>query len=127
MAEQNARTPSEKIVSELSPKPTANGEAAARPGPAAGKPAPKPKGRPAPPETKDGLREIVETVVFVVVLVLMLKSFVAEAFVIPTGSMAETLYGYQKMVNCPKCGLEFPVNCSQEVDPTQGPPTPVTG
>src|SRR5262249_10261098 len=65
----------------------------------------------------DSFREVVETVVFVVVLVLLLKSFVAEAFVIPTGSMAETLYGYQKMVKCPKCGSSFPVNCSQEVDP----------
>jgi signal peptidase I len=80
-----------------------------------------------PVEPKDGLREIVETVVFVVVLVLLLKSFVAEAFVIPTGSMAETLYGYQKMVTCPKCQFEFPVNCSNEVDPQHGPPTPVTG
>src|SRR5215831_7249975 len=80
----------------------------------------------APPmEPKDGLREIVETVVFVVVLVLLLKAFVAEAFVIPTGSMAETLYGYQKLVTCPKCGYDFPVNCSCEVDPQQGPPTPV--
>src|SRR5262245_55968586 len=48
-------------------------------------------------------REVVETVVFVVVLVLLLKSFAAEAFVIPTGSMAETLYGYQKEVTCPSC------------------------
>jgi signal peptidase I len=69
----------------------------------------------------------VETVVFVVVLVLLLKSFVAEAFVIPTGSMAETLYGYQKLVTCPKCKIEFPVNCSSEVDPQQGQPTPVVG
>ncbi|MFM7149790.1 MAG: hypothetical protein ACKO23_08100, partial [Gemmataceae bacterium] len=60
------------------------------------------------PSTMDNPREIIETVVFVVVLVLMLKSFVAEAFVIPTGSMAETLYGYQKMVTCPQCGVEFP-------------------
>jgi signal peptidase I len=65
-------------------------------------------------------REVIETVVFVVVLVLLLKSFVAEAFVIPTGSMATTLYGYQKIVDCPKCGYEFPVNCSQEVDPQDG-------
>jgi signal peptidase I len=74
-----------------------------------------------PPVTdvKDSFREVVETVVFVVVLVLLLKSFVAEAFVIPTGSMAETLYGYQKMVKCPKCGLEFPVNASREADPQQ--------
>jgi signal peptidase I len=72
-------------------------------------------------EHKDGAREIVETVVFVVVLVLLLKSFVAEAFVIPTGSMAETLLGYQKVVDCPKCRYTFPVNCSKEVDPQDGP------
>jgi signal peptidase I len=77
------------------------------------------------PEAKDGVREIIETVVFVVVLVLLLKSFVAEAFVIPTGSMAETLWGYQKIVKCPECGYEFPVNCSSEVDPQQGSPDPV--
>src|SRR2546426_7709977 len=71
-------------------------------------------------EPKDSLREVIETVVFVVVLMLLLKSFVAEAFVIPTGSMAETLYGYQKIIKCPKCGFEFPVNCSSEVDPQQG-------
>jgi len=65
-------------------------------------------------------REVIETVVFVVVLVLLLKSFVAEAFVIPTGSMATTLYGYQKDVECPKCHYKFPVNCSQEVDPQEG-------
>jgi signal peptidase I len=72
-------------------------------------------------------REVIETVVFVVVLVLLLKSFVAEAFVIPTGSMATTLYGYQKIVDCPKCHFVFPVNCSQEVDPQEGSrPTPTT-
>ena len=70
-------------------------------------------------ETKDSFRELVETIVFVVVLVLLLKSFVAEAFVIPTGSMAETLLGYQKYVTCPECKFEFPVNCSSEVDPQQ--------
>ncbi len=70
-------------------------------------------------EVKDNFRELVETVVFVVVLVLLLKSFVAEAFVIPTGSMAETLWGYQKLVPCPKCKYTFPVNCSSEVDPPE--------
>jgi signal peptidase I len=75
----------------------------------------------------DSIREIIETVVFVVVLVLMLRSFVAEAFVIPTGSMAETLYGYQKTVKCPDCGNTFEVNCSSEVDPSEGPAVPVIG
>jgi signal peptidase I len=68
-------------------------------------------------------REVAETVVFVVVLVLLLKAFVAQAFVIPTGSMAVTLYGYQMDVVCPKCGIEFPVNASYEVDPSDGGPT----
>jgi len=64
----------------------------------------------------DRTRETIETIVFVVVLVLLLKLFVTEAFVIPTGSMAETLYGYQKIVSCPKCGHEFPVNSHDEVE-----------
>jgi signal peptidase I len=76
----------------------------------------------------DSAREIIETIVFVVVLVLLLRSFTAEAFVIPTGSMAESLYGYQKIVTCPQCKLEFPVNCSSEVDPSDGSePMAVTG
>ena len=70
-------------------------------------------------QPRDPAREAVETVVFVVVLVLLLKLFVTEAFVIPTGSMAETLYGYQKMIVCPKCGDEFPVNAHDEAEGNQ--------
>ncbi|MFQ3591921.1 MAG: S26 family signal peptidase [Gemmataceae bacterium] len=69
-----------------------------------------------PVTSTESFREVVETVVFVVVLVLLLKSFVAEAFVIPTGSMAETLLGYQKMITCPSCRHRFPVNSSREVE-----------
>jgi signal peptidase I len=75
----------------------------------------------------ESIREVVETIVFVVVLVLLLKSFAAEAFVIPTGSMADTLWGYQKWVECPKCKYAFPLNCSAEVDPQDRPRQPVTG
>jgi signal peptidase I len=60
----------------------------------------------------DPTREVFETVVFVVVLVLMLKLFVAEAFVIPTGSMATTLWGDQIQVTCPECGNTFPVTAA---------------
>ncbi len=88
-------------------------------------PAGQPRTRPQPVQHSDSVREIVETVVFVVVLVLLLKSFAAEAFVIPTGSMAQTLLGYQKEVVCPDCGIHFPINCSQEVDPNEGKPSAV--
>ncbi len=100
------------------------------PGPA---PLPRPKVVPpvstvarktSPPESKDGTREIVETIVFVVVLVLLLKTFLAEAFVIPTGSMATTLLGYHKEVTCEKCQYHFQVNASDEVE--KRPPETVT-
>jgi signal peptidase I len=65
----------------------------------------------------DASREVFETVVFVVVLVLMLKLFVAEAFVIPTGSMASTLWGDKIRVTCPQCGNEFPVTASASQGP----------
>ncbi len=69
--------------------------------------------------SRDPAREVVETIVFVVVLVLLLKLFVTEAFVIPTGSMAETLYGYQKLITCTKCGHLFPINSHDEVEVNQ--------
>jgi signal peptidase I len=109
MSQDRVRGPSESVSPSLRP--------ASSDGPvrrSATATAAKPKS--ASPEIKDTWREVVETVVFVVVLVLLLKSFTAEAFVIPTGSMAETLWGYQKLVTCPQCGYEFPVNCSSEVE-----------
>jgi len=61
----------------------------------------------------DTTREVFETVVFVVVLVLLLKLFVAEAFVIPTGSMAPTLWGDQIRCTCRECKHRFPINASE--------------
>jgi signal peptidase I len=58
---------------------------------------------------KDIAREWVETIVFVVCLVLLLKAFVAEAFVIPTGSMADTRYGNHYVCECPQCKTRFAV------------------
>ena len=63
-----------------------------------------------PDHPRDLTREIFETLVFVVVLVLLLKLFVAEAFVIPTGSMAPSLWGDQVRCTCRECGHKFPIN-----------------
>lgn len=76
-------------------------------------------------EPKDSFRELIETVVFVVVLVLMLKTFLAEAFVIPTGSMADTLLGYHHKLTCEKCGKPNLINASSEADPQDHRPQPV--
>ncbi len=120
--------PNDRVQTSGQPHPGAappNGQPAPARSPAPAQTAAMPKQKEEVPAVKDAFREVVETVVFVIVLVLLLKTFVAEAFVIPTGSMAETLLGYQKWATCPQCGLEFPVNCSSEVDPQQGPPVPV--
>ena len=44
------------------------------------------------------------------------KTFEAEAFVIPTGSMAPTLMGRHKDVICPQCGYRYSASGSEEAD-----------
>jgi hypothetical protein len=96
----------------------------APPAPKTAAPAPPIAGK-KEPETKDTFRELIETIVFVVVLVLMLKTFLAEAFVIPTGSMADTLLGYHHKVTCPQCGYTNLFNASDEAEPKGDQPSPV--
>jgi signal peptidase I len=61
------------------------------------------------------------------VFILVLKTFIAETFIIPTGANALALLGYHKVVVCPQCGLEFSINASREVEPANGSPGAVTG
>lgn len=51
--------------------------------------------------------ENLEAVVVAVVLALIIRHFVMEAFVIPTGSMAPTLLGDHFDVECPSCSYRF--------------------
>lgn len=68
------------------------------------------------PKDGGGWRETVESIVIALVLAFLFRTFEAEAFVIPTGSMATTLLGRHKDVECPECGIDFTVNASDEVD-----------
>jgi signal peptidase I len=69
----------------------------------------------APPAPKShAFRETVESIVIAFVLAFLFRTFEAEAFVIPTGSMAPTLMGRHKDVTCPKCGYRFQVSASEE-------------
>jgi signal peptidase I len=62
-------------------------------------------------------RETIESIVIAFVLAFLFRTFEAEAFVIPTGSMAPTLMGRHKDLLCEKCGYPFRVSASDEVDP----------
>ena len=76
--------------------------------------------KPAGPEKEapadGGWRETIESIAMAVILALLFRGFVAEAFVIPTGSMAPTLQGRHKDVWCPKCNKQYQVSCSLEQD-----------
>lgn len=85
---------------------------------------------PAPPEAqpaakgkhkhKESTRDTIESILFAFVLAFLFRTFEAEAFVIPTGSMAPTLYGRHKETYCTQCGFHIVVGASHEVMPESG-------
>lgn len=68
-----------------------------------------------PVREKETARETVESVVFAFVLAFLFRTYVAEAFVIPTGSMAPTLFGRHKEVTSSETGYHFEVGASTEI------------
>lgn len=62
------------------------------------------------------IRETIESVAIAFALAFLFKTFEAEAFVIPTGSMAPTLMGRHKDVVCPECGYRYSASGSEEAD-----------
>lgn len=73
------------------------------------------------------IRETVESIVIAFVLAFLFRTFEAEAFVIPTGSMAPTLQGRHKDIECPKCGRQYQVSASVEAADNMADRRPVVG
>lgn len=53
------------------------------------------------------VKETLESIVVAFILAFVFRAFIVEAFVIPTGSMASTLYGKQLTNTCSTCGYEY--------------------
>ena len=66
------------------------------------------------PKNPQATRETVESIVVAVVLAFLFRAFIAEAFVIPTGSMAPTLQGRHMDVRCKQCGYQYRTGASGE-------------
>ena len=62
------------------------------------------------------IRETIESVIIAFVLAFLFRTFEAEAFVIPTGSMAPTLMGKHKDLECPMCHYRYQVSASDRQD-----------
>lgn len=62
------------------------------------------------------LKDTTESIVIAFILAFVFRAFVVEAFVIPTGSMAATLYGQHGSLICNDCGWENAYGLS---DPAQ--------
>jgi signal peptidase I len=61
-----------------------------------------------------GLRQTVELLVVLCVSVVVVRTFAAEAYVVPTGSMAPTLLGWHRELKCPSCDAVFVVGIEDE-------------
>lgn len=66
------------------------------------------------------MRETIESIVIAFILAFLFRTFQAEGYVIPTGSMGPTLVGLHKDLECPECGFLYQVGVSKGVDQTTG-------
>jgi len=66
----------------------------------------------------ESLRETFDSILIALVLASIFRTYVMEAFEIPTGSMAPTLFGRHVDVTCPRCGHPFSVGLDRQAGPT---------
>ncbi len=64
--------------------------------------------------THEGVRDTLESIVVAFILAFVFRAFVVEAFVIPTGSMAASLYGEHNTHTCTDCGYEYAFGRSRD-------------
>ncbi len=59
-------------------------------------------------------RQTAEFLVLLGIGILLLRTFAAEAYVVPTGSMAPTLLGFHRELTCPDCQFAFVIGMDEE-------------
>lgn len=83
------------------------------PGPVAAPAEPIPTRAPARP-TRSATRPLVESLLVLFVGMLLVRTFAAEAYIVPTGSMAPTLLGIHRDLTCTTCGFGFALGVDED-------------
>ncbi len=73
------------------------------------------------------IKETLISLVISFVMALVFRSYVVEAFIIPTGSMAPTLLGAHMEFRSPQSGFTWAVNPWYDIPNAQGVPAPIQG
>lgn len=60
------------------------------------------------------VRQTSDFLVMLAISILIFRTFAAEAYVVPTGSMAPTLLGLHKDIVCTNCGLRFALGMDEQ-------------
>lgn len=68
------------------------------------------------PSTESSVKDTIDSILISFVLAFIVRGFLVEPFVIPTGSMAPTLLGAHMRFSCDDCGYGFDVNFSGRQD-----------
>lgn len=62
---------------------------------------------PAPRTSRDSVRDTIDSIVVAFILAFVFRAFIVEAFIIPTGSMAPSLYGKHGQHRCSNCNYTY--------------------
>ncbi len=60
------------------------------------------------------VRQGAEFVVLMILALILIRGFTAEAYIVPTGSMAPTLLGMHKELSCPNCKAQIHVGMDEQ-------------
>src|SRR5437660_2751125 len=75
---------------------------------------PDPTDQPGPQAVAGLVRQTVEFLVVLSLSILLFRTFAAEAYIVPTGSMAPTLLGNHRELVCPNCSYRFAMGLDED-------------
>jgi signal peptidase I len=89
------------------------------PRPSSALPPPGVERRASAPEVEDetmrsSSRPLIESLPILFIGMLLVRTFAAEAYIVPTGSMAPTLLGVHRDVSCPDCHFQFALGVDED-------------